>query len=46
MMKGQSLTEYPSGVSMSRIYLTVEYSNDKTGTVSTKIIAFEIPMGC
>ena len=42
----KSPTDYPSGVSMSRIYLKVEYSNDKTGMVSTKIIAFEIPMGC
>lgn len=44
--KAVSPTEYPNGVSMSRIYIKVEYQNDKTGTTSSKIIAFEIPMGC
>lgn len=42
----KSPSDYPSGVSMSRIYFKIEFQNEKTGTISSKIIAFEIPMGC
>ncbi|KAB1155946.1 SH3 domain-containing protein [Tenacibaculum aiptasiae] len=37
--------EYPSGVSMSRIFLKVILT-DKNNQITEKIIEFEIPMGC
>jgi len=42
----KSPNEYPLGIGMNRVYFKIEYLNDTTGTVSSKIIVFEIPMGC
>ena len=42
----KSPTEYPCGVSMSRIFLKIEFDNQNDGTLKEKIISFEIPMGC
>lgn len=40
-----SVGEYPSGVSISRIYYKILLTDDD-GIVTEKIISFEIPMGC
>lgn len=41
----KKVNEYPSGVSMSRIFLKILLT-DKNDSVIEKIIEFEIPMGC
>ncbi|SHF05488.1 SH3 domain-containing protein [Psychroflexus salarius] len=41
----KSVNEYPSAVSMSRIYLKILLT-DENDSVIEKIIEFEIPMGC
>ncbi len=41
----KNVNEYPSGVSMSRIFLKILLT-DKNDSVIEKIIEFEIPMGC
>lgn len=41
----KAINEYPSGVSMSRIFLKIELT-DENDSVSEKMISFEIPMGC
>lgn len=41
----QNVHEYPSGVSMSRIFLKIVLT-DKNDSVIEKTIEFEIPMGC
>lgn len=41
----ENVYEYPSGVSMSRIFFKIVMT-DKNDAVTEKIISFEIPMGC
>lgn len=41
----KTANEYPSGVSMSKIFLKVILTN-KNDQITEKIIEFEIPMGC
>lgn len=41
----KSVQEYPSGVSMSRIFYKIMLTK-RDGSVVVKIIEFEIPMGC
>lgn len=41
----QSVHEYPSGVSMSRIFLKIMLT-DENDRILEKTISFEIPMGC
>jgi len=42
----KSPTEYPSGVSTSRIFLKFEFTDKETNKLLERIISFEIPMGC
>ncbi len=42
----KNATEYPSGVSTSRIFLKIRLEETKTGEKQEKILSFEIPMGC
>ncbi|WP_299887138.1 SH3 domain-containing protein [uncultured Lacinutrix sp.] len=41
----KKVNEYPSGVSMSKIFLKIILT-DKDNIITEKIIEFEIPMGC
>ncbi len=42
----KSPTEYPCGVSTSRIFLKIDFCNQDDETLKERIISFEIPMGC
>lgn len=42
----KSPNEYPSGVSHSRIFLKVLFTDHITESTNERIISFEIPMGC
>jgi hypothetical protein len=41
-----AVDEYPSGVSISAIYLKIEYVSAQSGIPTTKYVAFKVPMGC
>ena len=41
----KNVNEYPSGVTMSKIFLKILLT-DENGSVTEKIIEFELPMGC
>ncbi|TXN34744.1 SH3 domain-containing protein [Flagellimonas hymeniacidonis] len=41
----KDVNEYPSGVSISRIFLKINLT-DKTGQITSKIIKFTLPSGC
>lgn len=42
----KSPTEYPCGVSTSRIFLKIMFSEHDTKKLTARIISFQIPMGC
>lgn len=42
----KSPTEYPCGVSTSRIFLKIVFSEPETKKLIERIISFQIPMGC
>ena len=42
----KSPTEYPCGVSTSRIFLKIVFSENETKKLIERIISFQIPMGC
>ena len=39
-------TEYPCGISISRVFLKIQFIGKETNTLLEQIISFEIPMGC
>lgn len=42
----KAATDYPLGVSMSRLYLKILFTDAKSGVVGEKILAFSYPLGC
>lgn len=42
----QSPTDYPCGVGVSVVYLMVQYTREGYSALTTKYLAFEVPMGC
>lgn len=44
--EAKSPTEYPYGVSTSRVFLKIECYNPNDKTTTERIISFAIPMGC
>lgn len=41
-----SPTDYPCGVSVSAIYLKIQYTRPGFDALTTKYLAFDVPMGC
>lgn len=42
----KSISDYPYGVSMSRLYFKIELTNKQSQATKNRIIVIEIPMGC